>query len=96
MDSACESSDIFNLVDNKQVPVPHFGIILLWQDWHNLANKLKNANIKFFIEPYVRFKNLKGEQATLFFKDPNGLNLEFKSFKNDQMIFDRGEPNTKS
>jgi len=33
------------------------------------------------IEPYVRFENTPGEQATFFLLDPSGNALEFKSFK---------------
>ena len=40
--------------------------------------RLKQAEIQFIIEPYVRFKGTAGEQWTLFFLDPNGYALEFK------------------
>ncbi len=78
---------IKNPVDGHGVPVPHFGVILEMSDWEKLAQKLKNLKTKFIIEPYVRFKGQVGEQATMFFQDPNGLNLEFKAFKSDEMIF---------
>ena len=51
------------------------------------AEKLKKRKIEFIIEPYVRFKGLTGEQATMFFKDPSGNALEFKSFKDPSQIF---------
>ena len=47
----------------------------------------KEKEINFIIEPYTRFKGLVGEQATMFFKDPSGNALEFKSFKNEDQIF---------
>lgn len=76
-----------NSVDGKHVPVPHFGVVLEWQEWHDFADRLKKANIEFVIEPYVRFKNLAGEQATMFFLDPSGNALEFKAFKDDENLF---------
>lgn len=76
-----------NNVDNKQVPVRHFGIVLQWDEWHKLAEHLKNNNIKFVIEPYIRFKGEIGEQATMFFLDPAGNALEFKSFKDMTQLF---------
>ena len=76
-----------NNVDGKEVPLRHFGIIMKWEDWSVFANKLKQKNINFLIEPYIRFKGKPGEQATMFFKDPSGNALEFKSFKNFKMIF---------
>jgi extradiol dioxygenase family protein len=76
-----------NPVDGKQVPVPHFGVVLEWELWKILAQKLENQNIEFIIEPYIRFKGEIGEQATMFFSDPEGNALEFKSFKDMSQIF---------
>ena len=76
-------------VDGKMVPVRHFGVILKWDQWHEFANMLQTKNIKFVIEPYVRFKGESGEQATMFFLDPSGNALEFKSFKNQSSIFEK-------
>ncbi len=78
---------IKNPVDGHGVPVPHFGIVLRMKDWEELAAKLKKLKIEFIIEPYVRFKGKTGEQATMFFQDPNGLYLEFKAFTDDAMLF---------
>jgi extradiol dioxygenase family protein len=74
-------------VDGDNVPVRHFGAILPWADWHRLADKLKAAGIKFIIEPHVRFKGQVGEQATMFFLDPSGNALEFKSFEDPAQVF---------
>jgi extradiol dioxygenase family protein len=76
-----------NEVDGKNVPVRHFGAILPWEEWHTLAEKLKASGIEFVIEPYIRFKGEVGEQATMFFLDPSGNALEFKSFQDPIQIF---------
>ncbi|MDB4050435.1 VOC family protein [Flavobacteriaceae bacterium] len=76
-----------NPVDGKNVPIPHFGVVLEWKVFKEFAEKLKKRKIEFIIEPYVRFKGLTGEQATMFFKDPSGNALEFKSFKDPSQIF---------
>lgn len=78
---------IDNPVDGHEVPVPHFGVVLPWEDWQNLAAKLRDANTEFVIEPYIRFEGQPGEQATLFFLDPSGNALEFKAFKNPEQLF---------
>ena len=44
-------------------------------------------SVKFVIEPYVRFKGQPGEQATMFFRDPAGNNLEFKAFADIGQLF---------
>lgn len=76
-----------NAVDSHAVPVPHFGVILEPAQWHALADKLKAANMKFVIEPYVRFQGQVGEQATMFFLDPSGNALEFKAFADMSQLF---------
>ena len=76
-----------NPVDNHDAPVPHFGVVLDWNQWHEFADKLKANNIKFVIEPYIRFKGKIGEQATMFFLDPSGNALEFKSFQDISQLF---------
>ncbi|WP_225000058.1 VOC family protein [Cesiribacter sp. SM1] len=76
-----------NEVDGDAVPVRHFGAILEWEQWHQLADKVKAAGIKFIIEPHIRFKGEVGEQATMFFLDPAGNALEFKSFQDMSQIF---------
>lgn len=76
-----------NPVDGHDVPVPHFGIVLEMQEWEALAKRIKNAGITFIIEPYIRFEGEVGEQATMFFQDPSGNYLEFKSFKDLGQLF---------
>ncbi len=78
---------IANPVDGHDVPVPHFGVVLDWNDWEALAADLKQKNITFVIEPYIRFKGKVGEQATMFFLDVEGNALEFKAFKNIDQLF---------
>jgi extradiol dioxygenase family protein len=76
-----------NVVDGKHVPVPHFGVVLEWQQWHDLVDRLRAAGVKFGIEPGIRFAGQVGEQATMFFQDPSGNALEFKSFRDPSQLF---------
>jgi extradiol dioxygenase family protein len=76
-----------NSVDGHAVPVSHWGVILTLAEWQTLAERLRDANLKFVIEPYLRFQGQPGEQATLFILDPSGNALEFKAFADDGMIF---------
>jgi extradiol dioxygenase family protein len=78
---------ITNAVDGKSVPVPHYGVVLPWGTFHSFVKDLQQKEITFIIEPYIRFKGLVGEQATLFFKDPSGNALEFKAFKDINQLF---------
>lgn len=74
-------------VDGDAVPVRHFGAILAMDAWQALADKLRQAGVKFVIEPHVRFKGQVGEQATMFFLDPSGNALEFKAFGDMSQVF---------
>ena len=76
-----------NEVDGKSVPVRHFGVILPWEDWNILSEKLISIGTSFIIDPYIRFEGEVGEQGTMFFLDPSGNALEFKTFKDPSQIF---------
>lgn len=78
---------IHNPVDGHDVPVPHFGLILTIPEFHKLTARLRDANVAFVIEPYVRFEGETGEQWTMFLLDPAGNALEFKAFADDSQVF---------
>tara|TARA_B100001250_G_C19756312_1_gene770265 strand:- start:766 stop:1182 length:417 start_codon:yes stop_codon:yes gene_type:complete len=76
-----------NLVDGDKIPARHFGVVLIWNEWENLFQSIKKQKIDFYIKPKIRFKGQIGEQGTFFILDPSENVLEFKSFKDDSMIF---------
>ena len=79
--------DATSEVDGKQVPVRHFGIVTDRATWDALARRLREARVRFVIEPYVRFEGEPGEQATMFLLDPFGNALEFKAFADINQLF---------
>jgi extradiol dioxygenase family protein len=82
-----KAKNVTNPVDGQNVPVPHFGVVLNWNDWEALSLRLQSQNVSFIIAPCIRFKGEIGEQATMFFLDPEGNALEFKAFKDLDQIF---------
>jgi len=76
-----------NPVDGEMVPSRHFGVVLEWNAWHALADRLRAEGVAFLIEPQIRFAGQVGEQATMFFRDPSDNALEFKSFKDPSQLF---------
>ncbi|WP_036379751.1 VOC family protein [Muricauda sp. MAR_2010_75] len=76
-----------NPVDGKNVPVPHYGVVLEWDTFQSFSKKMEDKGIDFVIAPYIRFKGEPGEQATMFFLDPAGNALEFKAFKDMGQLF---------
>ena len=79
--------EIFNPVDGHDVPVPHFGVVLGWERWEQLASRLHAAGQAFQLPPGIRFAGQVGEQATMFFYDPSGNALEFKAFRDPSRLF---------
>jgi extradiol dioxygenase family protein len=76
-----------NPVDGHDVPVPHFGVVLSVEDFHDLAGRVKASGIQFIIEPYLRFAGEPAEQWTMFFTDPAGNPMEFKAFRDRGQLF---------
>lgn len=74
-------------VDGVAVPMPHFGAVLEWAQFHQAAERLQDAGMPFIIEPRTRYAGQPGEQVTMFLRDPSGNALEFKAFKNPEHIF---------
>jgi extradiol dioxygenase family protein len=75
------------VVDGIAVPMPHFGAILQWEEFHALAARLQSAGIDFVVEPRLRFEGQLSEQATMFLLDPSANALEFKAFRNPGSVF---------
>ena len=82
-----------NAVDGDDVPVRHFGLVLEWEAWERMAERLRAAlaerGERFLIEPHVRFAGEVGEQGTFFVVDPSGNALEFKAFRDPGRLFAR-------
>ncbi len=76
-----------NFVDEHDIPIPHFGLIMSWEDWHRAVDHLTYIGLTFRVEPHIRFKDQTGEQATFFVTDPSNNCLEFKAFKNPSDVF---------
>ena len=89
LDATPGKAPLHNEVDGDQVPVPHFGLVLPWDEWERLAERLRAASVDFVIEPRVRFAGRIGEQATMFLLDPSGNALEFKAFRDPEQLFAR-------
>jgi len=78
-----------NPVDDHDVPLPHYGVVLDMENWRQLAGRLTDSGQEFVIEPYIRFRGQTGEQGTLFIRDPAGNALEFKGFRDLDQLFAR-------
>lgn len=71
------------------MPVPHFGVVLKRHEFHALAARLERSDVRFVIEPHLRFRGMPGEQWTMFFRDPSNNSLEFKAMTHPELLFAR-------
>ena len=85
--SPASISEISNPVDQEDVPVPHYGVVLDWNKFEAIIKQLEEKKINFIIKPTIRFKGEVGEQAIAFLRDPSGNAIEFKSFRNMNNLF---------
>lgn len=79
--------DFCGKVDGIAVPMPHFGCILEVEQFKEVQKRLEEAEVKFIIEPCVRYAGKPGEQLTMFVLDFSGNPIEFKAFKDTAQIF---------
>ena len=86
-----EISQPCGAVDGDAVPIPHFGAILTMSQWRRLRDRLLGfgSEVRWVLEPKIRFEGKPGEQGTFFILDPSGNALEFKGFADNAMIFAR-------
>ena len=87
VEAADHPSVATNDVSGHKVPASHFGIIMPWAEYGLLLEELTDLGVTFVIEHHIRFPDRPGEQATFFLKDPSDNHLEFKAFRNIDMLF---------
>lgn len=75
-------------VGEHWVPMPHFGLVLELPHWQALAQRLQQAGVEFVLPPQCRFAGQKGEQWTMFFRDPFGNPIEVKGFAHWEQVFE--------
>ena len=85
--SDADSTQINNSVDGDNIPVPHFGVILNFQEFDALVERLRKNNQEFIVEPRTRFKGESGEQRTMFIRDPSNNAIEFKALNSIDTLF---------
>ena len=76
-------------VDGIVVPLPHFGVIVSFEEYELLAERLIRAGTDFIVTPRIRYAGEAGEQGTFFFLDPSGNAIEIKAFVRPEEIFAR-------
>ena len=74
-------------VGEHMVPMPHLGLVLPYDDWRAMADRLEAAGTDWVIAPSLRYPGEPGEQWTMFFRDPSGNPIEVKGFADMARVF---------
>ena len=74
-------------VGEHMVPMPHLGLVLPYDDWRAMADRLEAAGTDWVIAPTLRYPGEPGEQWTMFFRDPSGNPIEVKGFADMAGVF---------
>lgn len=74
-----------------RVPVPHFGVVVAWDHWQHLVEQLAERRIVFRSTFRARSAGLPMKRASLFFQDPSGNVIEFKSYENMDQLEDMSD-----
>ena len=56
--------------DGSDVTIPHFGLNLDWEAFHDLLGRLKKGGVRFVKEPHVRLEGKVGEHVSMFIHEP--------------------------
>jgi uncharacterized protein len=72
--------------DPSVEPYKHFGLIMDWEDWNDLADELRAKNVEFRIKPNIKDHPHIGTVGNMFVADPAGNYLEFKSYKDKSKV----------
>ncbi|MBA8826229.1 extradiol dioxygenase family protein [Saccharopolyspora lacisalsi] len=84
-------TDHRDIVDGRDVPVPHFGLVLDVEEFHHLAERVRSADVSFVVEPYLRFAGQPNEFWTMFFRAPREMRWSSRPSQAEQPVR-RGVP----
>lgn len=76
------------ITPQKGIYPRHFGLVFSqhWT-WQDLVDRAKHHQLRFYQPPRLRFPDLPLEHHTFFLEDPFHNLLEFKHYRNPEVIF---------
>jgi uncharacterized protein len=69
------------LLQPGQHGVRHFGAVVSWDDWEDLAMRLSVMGLQFKSKPTVSRAGTPAEQAKMLLEDPSGNVIEIKAYR---------------
>ena len=71
----------------------HFGVILPWPQWQQLAQRLAHESVEFLSPPQVHHPGTPQEQAKLYLRDPAHNVIEIKAYRDSRSTVGCGDSN---
>ncbi len=62
--------------------VRHFGVILPWEEWQTLSDKLVERGCPLLLEPTITHAETENEQGKILLCDPSDNLIEIKAYRN--------------
>jgi hypothetical protein len=72
--------------DGDTAPLRHFGVILAFADWQEMAQRLAGREVDFILSPRLSFAGQPAEQHIMMLPDGCGNIVEFKSQPHDRIF----------
>lgn len=66
-------------IDGLATPFPHTGIVLAWENWRALADRLRGAGAAFLVEPTIRAVGAAEEHGVFALDSPVGTPFVFRA-----------------
>ena len=63
------------------LPLPNFGLIMSWEDWHRAVDHLNYVGVTYRVSPVVHTAGDGREEALFAIADPSGNCLAFRARK---------------
>jgi extradiol dioxygenase family protein len=70
-----------NPVDGHDVPVPHYGVVLEWDAWHDLEARLRAQGIRFIMNQASALRENPASRPPCSFSTLRAMHLSLKRLK---------------
>lgn len=74
-------------VAGSDLPVPHFGLVLGWDDWHRAVDHLTYVGARFQIAPAIDAAETEQAQGLFALRDPDANLVVFRAFRHPEAVY---------
>lgn len=71
-------------VAGGELPIPHFGLVLAWDDWHRAVDHLNYVGVRYHISPNIQNADTDREQGMFILRDPSDNLVSFRAFRHPE------------